>query len=127
MPREAQQFQSHILPQGRLYTLEWGRVMMTLSLLTQINSSNRYLKAPGQVGISVEDITSVQKISELAVKKVKSVEVQTTREEEKDILLLSKPPVKSLSSIDSFSLPKEQKVGTIDPKPFVQAARAEQG
>ena len=86
--------------------------------------SNKFIESlfesPGQVGISVEDITSVQKISELAVKKVKSVEVQTVREEEKDILLLSKPPVKSLSSIDSFSLPEEQKVGTIDPKPFVQ-------
>ena len=93
--------------------------------------SNKFIESlfesPGQVGISVEDITSVQKISELAVKKVKSVEVQTTREEEKDILLLSKPPVKSLSSIDSFSLPEEQKVGTIDPKPFCTAARAEQG
>ncbi len=86
--------------------------------------SNKFIESlfesPGQVGISVEDITSVQKISELAVKKVKSVEVQTAREEEKDILLLSKPPVKSLSSIDSFSLPEEQKVETIDPKPFVQ-------
>ena len=87
--------------------------------------SNKFIESlfesPGQVGISVEDITSVQKISELAVKKVKSVEVQDRQGRGKKILLLlSKPPVKSLSSVDSFSLPEEQKVGTIDPTPFVQ-------
>jgi fused signal recognition particle receptor len=86
--------------------------------------SNKFIESlfenAGQVGVAVEDITSMQKISELAVEKVKSVEPQTVREEEKDILLLSKPAVNPLSSIDSFSRPEEQKVETIDPKPIVQ-------
>jgi fused signal recognition particle receptor len=86
--------------------------------------SNKFIESlfesASQVGISVEDMTSVQKISELAVEKVKSVETQTVREDEKDILLLSKPPVNPLSSIDSFSLEEEQKVETIDPKPIVE-------
>jgi hypothetical protein len=62
----------------------------------------------------------MQEISELAVEKVKSVEAQTVREEEKDILLLSKPAVNPLSSMDNFSRPEEQKVETIDPKPVAQ-------
>jgi fused signal recognition particle receptor len=86
--------------------------------------SNKFIESifesVGQGGLSVEDMTSVQKISELAVEKGKSVEAQTVREEEKDILLLSKPPVNPLSSIDSFSPPEEQKVETIDPKLIVQ-------
>ena len=86
--------------------------------------SNKFIESlfesAGQVGVAFEDITSMQKISELAVEKVKSVEVQTVREEEKDILLLSKPAVNPLSSIDSSSRPEEQKVETIDPKPIVQ-------
>jgi fused signal recognition particle receptor len=86
--------------------------------------SNKFIESlfesAGQVGIAVEDITSMQKISELAAEKVKSVEPQTVREEEKDILLLSKPAINPLSSIDSFSRPEEQKVETIDPKPIVQ-------
>src|SRR5215208_6267631 len=86
--------------------------------------SNKFIESifesAGQGGLSVEDMTSVQKISELAVEKVKSVEAQTVKEEEKDILLLSKPPVNPLSSIDSFSPPEERKVETIDPKPIVQ-------
>jgi fused signal recognition particle receptor len=86
--------------------------------------SNKFIESlfesAGQVGIAVEDITPMQEISELAVEKVKSVEPQTVREEEKDILLLSKPAINPLSSIDSFSRPEEQKVETIDPKPIVQ-------
>jgi fused signal recognition particle receptor len=86
--------------------------------------SNKFIESlfesAGQVGIAVEDITPMQEISELAVEKVKSVEAQTVREEEKDILLLSKPAVNPLSSMDSFSRPEEQKVETIDPKPIVQ-------
>src|SRR5215210_5663010 len=86
--------------------------------------SNKFIESlfesAGQVGVAVEDITSMQKISELAVETVKSVEAQTVREEEKDILLLSKPAVNPLSSIDSSSHPEEQKVETIDPKPIVQ-------
>src|SRR5215216_1404590 len=86
--------------------------------------SNKFIESlfesAGQVGVAVEDITSMQKISELAVEKVKSVEPQTVREEEKDILLLSKPAANPLSSMDSFSRPEEQKVETNDPKPIVQ-------
>jgi fused signal recognition particle receptor len=86
--------------------------------------SNKFIESlfesAGQVGIAVEDITPMQGISELAVEKVKSVEAQTVREEEKDILLLSKPAVNPLSSMDSFSRPEEQKVETNDPKPIVQ-------
>ncbi|HVD21097.1 MAG TPA: hypothetical protein VNB95_04065, partial [Nitrososphaera sp.] len=74
----------------------------------------------GQVGTAVEDMIPLQKISEPAEEKVKSVETQTVREEEKDVLLLSKPAVNPLSSMDSFSRPEEQKVETIDPKPIVQ-------
>ena len=86
--------------------------------------SNKFIESlfesAGQVGIAVEDITPMQEISELAVEKVKSAEAQTVKEEEKDILLLSKPAVNPLSSMDSFSRPEEQKVETIDPKPIVQ-------
>jgi fused signal recognition particle receptor len=86
--------------------------------------SNKFIESlfesAGQVGIAVEDITPMQEISELAVEKVKSVEAQTVKEEEKDILLLSKPAVNPLSSMDSFSRPEEQKVETIDPKPVAQ-------
>jgi fused signal recognition particle receptor len=86
--------------------------------------SNKFIESlfesAGQVGIAVEDITPMQEISELAVEKVKSVEAQTVREEEKDILLLSKPAVNPLSSMDNFSRPEEQKVETIDPKPVAQ-------
>jgi fused signal recognition particle receptor len=86
--------------------------------------SNKFIESlfesAGQVGIAVEDITPMQEISELAVEKVKSAEAQTVKEEEKDILLLSKPAVNPLSSMDSFSRPEEQKVETIDPKPVAQ-------
>ena len=86
--------------------------------------SNKFIESlfesAGQVGIAVEDITPMQEISELAVEKVKSAEAQTVKEEEKDILLLSKPAVNPLSSMDSFSRPEEQKVETNDPKPIVQ-------
>jgi fused signal recognition particle receptor len=86
--------------------------------------SNKFIESlfesAGPVGMAVEDMTPMQKIPELAVEKVKSVEAQTLREEEKNILLLSKPAVNPLSSIDSSSPPEEQKVETIDPKPIVQ-------
>jgi fused signal recognition particle receptor len=86
--------------------------------------SNKFIESlfesAGQVGIAVEDITPMQEISELAVEKVKSAEAQTVKEEEKDILLLSKPAVNPLSSMDSFSRPEEQNVETIDPKPVAQ-------
>ncbi len=93
--------------------------------------SNKFIESlfetAGQVGTAVEDMIPLQKISEPAEEKVKSVETQTVREEEKDVLLLSKPAVNPLSSMDRFSRPEEQKVETIDPKPIVQRARAIQG
>jgi fused signal recognition particle receptor len=86
--------------------------------------SNKFIESlfesAGQVGIGVEEVTPAHKISELAVEKVKPVDAQTVREEEKDIVVLSRSPVNSLSSVDSFSLPEQQKVETIDSKPIVQ-------
>src|ERR687897_2669448 len=82
--------------------------------------SNKFIESlfesEGQVGVSVEEVTSMQKISEIAVEKAKSEDAQTVREEEKDILVLSKPPVKPLSPIDGFALPEEQGVKELAPK-----------
>jgi fused signal recognition particle receptor len=85
--------------------------------------SNKFIESifesAGQVGLSNEDITSMQKISEPPVEKVKSEEAQTARKEEKDIVVLSNPPVNPLSSIGSFSTSEEQKLERIDPEPIV--------
>src|ERR687895_181248 len=74
--------------------------------------SNKFIESlfesGGQVGVSVEEVTSIQKISELAVEKTKSADPKTVREEEKDIVLLSQPPVKTSNSMDGPSLPEEQ-------------------
>src|ERR671919_2534991 len=74
--------------------------------------SNKFIESlfesGGQVGVSVEEVTSIQKISELAVEKTKSADPQTVREEEKDIVLLSQPPVKTSNSMDGPSLPEQQ-------------------
>jgi fused signal recognition particle receptor len=74
--------------------------------------SNKFIESlfesGGQVGVSVEEVTSMQKISELAVEKTKSADPQTVREEEKDIVLLSQPPVKTSNSMDGPSLPEQQ-------------------
>jgi fused signal recognition particle receptor len=82
--------------------------------------SNKFIgslfESEGQVGVSVEEVTSMHKISELTVEKAKSEDAQTVREEEKDILVLSKPPVKPLSPIDGFALPEEQGVKELAPK-----------
>ena len=85
--------------------------------------SNKFIgslfESGGQVGVSVEEVTSIHKISELTVEKAKSEDAQTVREEEKDILVLSKPPVKPLSPIDGFALPEEQGVKELAPKPIL--------
>ena len=74
----------------------------------------------GQVGVSVEEVTSMQKISEIAVEKAKSENPQTVREEEKDIVLLSKPPVKISSPIEGLALQEQQQeVKELPPKPIV--------
>ena len=82
--------------------------------------SNKFIgslfESEGQVGVSVEEVTSMHKISELTVEKAKSEDAQTVREEEKGILVLSKPPVKPLSPIDGFALPEEQGVKELAPK-----------
>jgi fused signal recognition particle receptor len=85
--------------------------------------SNKFIESlfesGGQGGISVEEVTSMQKISELEVEKAKSENAQIIREEEKDILLLSKPPAKPLSSMDGFGLQQEQEVEELAPEPIL--------
>jgi fused signal recognition particle receptor len=73
----------------------------------------------GQVGVSVEEVTSMQKISEIAVEKAKSENPQTVREEEKDIVLLSKPPVKVSSPMEGLAIQEQQEVKELPPKPIV--------
>jgi fused signal recognition particle receptor len=85
--------------------------------------SNKFIESlfesGGQVGVSVEEMTSMQKISEIAVEKDKSENPQTGREEEKDIVLLSKPPVKTSSPVDGPILQEQQEVKGLAPKPIV--------
>jgi fused signal recognition particle receptor len=79
-----------------------------------------------QVGVSVEEVTSMQKISEIAVEKTKSPNPQTVREEEKDIVLLSQPPVKTFNPMDRPALQEQQeavkelapKASTHQPVPY---------
>lgn len=72
-------------------------------------------------GVSVEEVTSMQTISEIAVEKAKSGDPQTLREEEKDIVLLSKPPVNTSSPMDGITLQEQhqQAVKELAPKPSV--------
>ncbi|MDQ3851531.1 MAG: hypothetical protein M3299_01710, partial [Thermoproteota archaeon] len=87
--------------------------------------SNKFIdslfESGGQVGVSVEEVTSMQKISEIAVEKAKSANPQTIREEEKDIVLLSKPPVKTSSTpMGAPALQEQQQaVKELAPKPIV--------
>jgi fused signal recognition particle receptor len=85
--------------------------------------SNKFIESlfesGGQVGVSVEEMTSMQKISEIPVEKGKSENPQTVREEEKDIVLLSKPPVKTSSPVDGSILQEQQEVKELAPKPIV--------
>jgi fused signal recognition particle receptor len=86
--------------------------------------SNKFIESlfesGGQVGgVSVEEVTSMQTISEIAVEKAKSGDPQTLREEEKDIVLLSKSPVNTSSPMDGIT-PQEQHqqaVKELAPKP----------
>ncbi|MDQ4017203.1 MAG: signal recognition particle-docking protein FtsY [Thermoproteota archaeon] len=73
----------------------------------------------GQVGVRVEEVASMQKISELAVEKTNSGDAQTIREEEKDILLQSNPPVMPLSPRDGFSVQEKQEIKELPPKPIL--------
>jgi fused signal recognition particle receptor len=73
----------------------------------------------GQVGVRVEEVASMQKISELAVEKTNSGNAQTIREEEKDILLQSNPPVMPLSPRDGFNVQEKQEIKELPPKPIL--------
>ncbi|MDQ4014334.1 MAG: signal recognition particle-docking protein FtsY [Thermoproteota archaeon] len=85
--------------------------------------SNKFIatlfESAGQVDVSVEEVASMQKISELAVEKTNSGDAQTIREEEKDILLQSNPPVMPLSSRDGFSVQEKQEIKELPPKPIL--------
>jgi fused signal recognition particle receptor len=85
--------------------------------------SNKFIESlfesGGQVGVGVEEVTAMQKISEITVEKAKSADPQTVREEEKDIVLLSKPPVKTSSPMDGLALQEQQEVKELAPKPIV--------
>lgn len=85
--------------------------------------SNKFIaslfESGGQVGVSVEEVASMQKISELAVEKTNSGNAQTISEEEKDILLQSNPPVTPLSLRDGFNLQEKQEIKELPPEPIL--------
>lgn len=85
--------------------------------------SNKFIaslfESAGQVGVSVEEVASMQKISELAVEKTNSGNAQTIREEEKDILLQSNPPFTPLSPRDEFNIQEKQEFKELPPKPIL--------
>jgi fused signal recognition particle receptor len=81
----------------------------------------------GSVGeVSVENLMSIPKASELTIEKTKSEETQEVKEkeeeeeEEEELLLLPKPPVQPSSRSVSIFAPKaEQKAEAHAPKPIV--------
>jgi fused signal recognition particle receptor len=74
--------------------------------------SNKFIESlfesAGQVDVSVEEVISMQKISEIEVEKAKSIDPQTVREEQKDMVVLSPPPVQTSSRIDRPALQEQQ-------------------
>ena len=91
--------------------------------------SNKFIESlfedAAQVGESIEHVTSVHKISEIAVENPKSEDPQTVREEEKDTVLLSKPPVRTSSPMDQLALPEQQQEAKeIAPKAIVDRYEA---
>jgi fused signal recognition particle receptor len=74
--------------------------------------SNKFIESlfesAGQVDVSVEEVISMQKISEIEVEKAKSIDPQTVREEQKDMVVLSPPPVQTSSPIDRPALQEQQ-------------------
>lgn len=93
--------------------------------------SNKFIdslfEGGAQVGESIEHVTSVQKISEIAVENVKSENPQTVREkeEEKDKVLLPKPPVRTPSHMDQLALSEQQQEAKeIAPKAIVDRYEA---
>jgi fused signal recognition particle receptor len=61
-----------------------------------------------QAGISVEEATLMQKTLESTPQSAGSENIQTIREEEKDVLLLSRPSVKPLESLNELGLRQEE-------------------
>jgi len=92
--------------------------------------SNKFIdslfEGGAQVGESIEHVTSAQKISEITVENVKSENPQTVREEEeKDKVLLPKPPVRTLSHMDQLALSEQQQEAKeIAPKAIVDRYEA---
>lgn len=82
--------------------------------------SNKFIgslfESEGQVGVSIDEVASMQRVSELAVEKANSGNAQTIREEEKDILLQSHPPVTPLSPMEGFTLQEKQEVKELAPR-----------
>jgi fused signal recognition particle receptor len=77
-----------------------------------------------QADISVEEATSMQKTLESTPQLAGSDNIQTIREEEKDVLLLSAPSVKPLESMNQPSLRQEDEQETEiikedEPKPIL--------
>src|SRR5918997_1653814 len=74
--------------------------------------SNKFIESlfesGGQIGVSVEEVISMQKISEIEVEKAKTIDPQTVREEQKDMVVLSQPPVQTSSTIDRPALQEQQ-------------------
>jgi fused signal recognition particle receptor len=85
--------------------------------------SNKFIaslfESAGQVGVNVEEVASMQKISELAAEKTNSGNAQTIREEGKDILLQSNPPVTQFSPSDGFNVQEKQEIKELPPKPIL--------
>jgi fused signal recognition particle receptor len=74
----------------------------------------------GQVHEGVEGEMSIQKISEIPPGKAKSETPQNVQEEEKDIVLLSKPPISTSSPLDGLAFKgQQQEVKELEPKPIV--------
>ena len=61
----------------------------------------------GQVGAIMEEVTSKQTISETAVEKVEPADPQRFGEEEKDVVLLSKPPVNTSIPMEGITTIQE--------------------
>jgi len=72
-------------------------------------------------GISTEESLIMQKVPESIPQLMESQNVQTIRQEQKDVLLLSKASINPLGSLDESELPEEQQdVDKLETKPVLQ-------
>ncbi len=83
--------------------------------------SNKFIESlfesGGQVGVSVEEVTSMQKISEIEVEEAKSIDPQTVMEEQKDMVVLSQPPAMTSNPMDRPAIQgQQQAVKELAPK-----------